>query len=172
MRNDICHKQTSKWKGYVNLTACLPICIPQNPYLPNLVFSAGSEDVCHFCHISATLLELGHETMACAVCLAIISLTDDPCWHWNLDDAGGTSYLVWSPPSLSTTATIVFVCVAGKASGWLTVAFSKLKPMNHHCYTAILRVNGYLGNSSLWTQLCAHLRQCATRYYTQKYGFS
>ena len=34
MRNDICHKQTPKWKGSVNFTACLPIFFIQHTSKP------------------------------------------------------------------------------------------------------------------------------------------
>ena len=49
--SNLCHTKTPKWKGSVDFTACLPIFFgfskPQNPYMPNLVLSAGSEGPFH-----------------------------------------------------------------------------------------------------------------------------
>ena len=61
MKSNICHKQTPKWKGSVDFTACLPIffsfSIHQRPYVPNLMLSAESEDPCHFLsHICYTII--------------------------------------------------------------------------------------------------------------------
>ena len=59
MGNDICHKQTLKWKCSIDFTACLPIFF-DSAYLKTLIyqiwcFPPEVKIPTIFCHISATL---------------------------------------------------------------------------------------------------------------------